>query len=502
MSNEKKYLKYKNKYLKLKKLIGGTSQEDINDIINHTFLVSAVDVASSMIPSEGLLDLHLHYKGKIEDEITSPLEHSYPTIHSAFGTLVYSHRNNIWDFNELAIINKMSIYNGNIYKMNPYDTMIISNRINVDNDTIVIISSRFKESEDENSNWRKWLGRIDPSNIVYFDDSFKNNIKNGDGSLNVNKVLSSYNTETHQNNLSGTTFDIMKKYIDKMTEYMKITSRNTYMKALFDEQNLIKLYPTILSRVLFNECLRDTINKTIKEITPEGSYTYKNIYCNNNQRETRFSDPKCLRKISNSSVDTSDVFIANSTDIELKKDSPHEGEDSIYGIHHNSLLDKHNTLYNLNDLNTVQNVLNLIDQYSTLLKRKFLKINLPNSSNIIAVQIVGLILKKKREAINSTIRQENEKIKKYNNNIKKEILPIGTLPKNLLPIDKIVINDEIISDEIISLVTSLIKGYIDHKNDGANVDQINDYTEALTYYVKMLFDSINKQLEDLIENNS
>ena len=27
MSNEKKYLKYKNKYLKLKKLIGGTSQE-------------------------------------------------------------------------------------------------------------------------------------------------------------------------------------------------------------------------------------------------------------------------------------------------------------------------------------------------------------------------------------------------------------------------------------------------------------------------------------------
>ena len=79
MSSEKKYLKYKNKYLKLKKLIGGTTQDEINDIINHTYLVSAVNVVSIMKPSEDLSDLHLYYGRKREDEISSPLEHSYPT---------------------------------------------------------------------------------------------------------------------------------------------------------------------------------------------------------------------------------------------------------------------------------------------------------------------------------------------------------------------------------------------------------------------------------------
>jgi hypothetical protein len=488
MSSEKKYLKYKNKYLKLKKLIGGTTQAEIDDIINHTFLVSAVDVASSMKPSKDLSDLHLYFYGNREDEISSPLEHPYPTIHSAFGTLVYSHRSNIWDFNELAIINKMSTYHGKIYKMNPFDTMIISNRINVDNDTIVIMSSRFMESEDDNSIWKKWIKQINPNNIVYFDDNFKDDIKKKDNSFNVWNVLFRYNIETTRNNLPITKFKIMKTYINMMTNNMKIYARNDYMKNSFVVAP--DLYPTILSRVLFKKCLRDTINETIKRITPEGTYTYKNIYCNDNQQETRFSDPMCLRKISNGLVETSDVRdVRNPLDLVIEGDNIHKGENRIYGLHHGSLLDtKENNLYKLNDSNTVNKVLQLIDQYLILLKREFLKINLSDSSKTIATQIVGLILKKKKEDINTKIRKENDKIKNHNEE--------GKPQKELLSYDEIKPGAE-----SILILISLIEQYINYKNENNN-EQITEYKEGLTELITIIFDDINKQLNGLIRQGT
>jgi len=522
MSSEKKYLKYKNKYLKLKKLIGGTTQDEINDIINHTYLVSAVNVVSIMKPSEDLSDLHLYYNRKREDEISSPLEHSYPTIHSAFGTLVYSHGSNIWDFNELAIINKMSTqtYRGKIYKMNPFDTMIISNRINVDNDTIVIISSRFMNSEYYNNFWKKWLDKINPNNLVYFDDKFKDEIKKDD-SFDVQEILLRYNIEAIRNKLPTTTIEIMQTYINSITNTVSTSDGRsmTMMSPFIMKRELNILYPTILSRVLFKECLRDTINKIIKQKTPEGTYTYKNIYCDNNEQQTRFSDPMCLRKIFNGLVETSDVRdVRNPLDSVLENDNDHKGEDSIYGKHNGSLLDTpQGKVYKLDDSNTGKNVLILIDQYLALLKREFLKIGLQNQPIIIATQIVGLIFKKKREDIKSKITDENRKITNENKKIKEEnkkiiednkkIIEDNKKIKDEIPLRKILsVNDSILdkfvpNDQIKSTLISLIEKYINYKNED-NKEQITEYEEALTKSITSIFNDINTQLYDSIKKGT
>ena len=120
MSFEKKYLKYKKKYINLKVQLGGDVDvhpkypydEEKNYIINASNPIRVlydfggyVYQADKIIsPSTDGSDDNLYYNGEKEENLENMLSHPYPTIHHSVGTLVHGHRAGIWDFNTMAII--------------------------------------------------------------------------------------------------------------------------------------------------------------------------------------------------------------------------------------------------------------------------------------------------------------------------------------------------------------------------------------------------------------
>lgn len=115
MDYKKKYLKYKTKYLQLNKLIGG-KEFNIDSLDNDSYLkyLENIQLVSSQdtwnINFYGDKLIFSYSPENIEESIKkinlSPLLHSYPTVHTSWGTLVNPHSEGSWDFSDIVIITK------------------------------------------------------------------------------------------------------------------------------------------------------------------------------------------------------------------------------------------------------------------------------------------------------------------------------------------------------------------------------------------------------------
>ena len=162
---EKKYLKYKKKYLNLKNKIGGmnsTNNEEIPNLIEkikeNVLLVHAFDFKNLehfIIERDYFLTGDNNY-----DFYSSVMKKRYARdtmIHCTWGDLVYPHFNGTWESRRCAIISPLKYQIGNVYKLFPNDTMLIGSMKLYKNDFVVI------------------LGIVQNDINVDIDEMFKNN---------------------------------------------------------------------------------------------------------------------------------------------------------------------------------------------------------------------------------------------------------------------------------------------------------------------------------------
>jgi len=462
MSFKEKYLKYKQKYIDLKNQIGGQLADGVEgDLIDHTFLVHSINTRAPFghRPKEDISDndVNLYYNGEKPSTDFNPIVHDYPTLHTSMGTLVYPHGQNVWDFFDLAIINKMSNpkLKGKFYKINPFDTMILTDRVTIDKTSIIIIS---KKTIEDYVLWKNWVQKLKNLKIkvIEFDDSFNTDYfiggyNNGKKQIEINKFwwgdrlvgdkLKNLQTEYMEmarikkifpNNIEkikGIIETFIKYYNDKfltveenaqsigtdITFEKFINYYNDIFLTVEENRNAQSigtaiylginqnyhdfkfLQPSILASLMLKQSLRNTINETIKSNIPEGSFTYKNIYCTNDEAYTLFHSPNCLRKI-RSTTDTNlpDFRREGEADDIIsppdKKSIDIQGEASVYGLHSASNMDKGTNIFKLKPTNTINDNINkiiqIIIQYESLLDRTSFKVTLPPIGN----QIVDLLI--------------------------------------------------------------------------------------------------------------
>jgi hypothetical protein len=126
----KKYLKYKNKYFKLKQSIrdaiyhdGKNTKLDENDMLNNIYLVHAFSCNTKL--SE-LFDFDIKQKTIKYKSFTKYEKY----IHTSWGTLISPHLNEQWDQLDFALIVPLKNQVGKIYFINPNET-IVSNSLTV-----------------------------------------------------------------------------------------------------------------------------------------------------------------------------------------------------------------------------------------------------------------------------------------------------------------------------------------------------------------------------------
>jgi len=390
MSFEKKYLKYKQKYINLKVQLGGDVHPQYPKDEDKNYLVTAINPVKYkywdgfgevnwVSPSTEKYDSNIYFKGEKQDNIENMLIHDYPTMHHSVGTLVHSHSDNIsvwniWEFQNMAIINKLSNinYKNRKYKLNPYDFMIVDNKNIVDCDTIIIMGKTIKENNKNFKIWKDWFERNERK-IEYFDNTLNDFIEISDTKdAVINEDLAKKKYDKIIDSLGLPKAEYESKFSDYIAKTKKILNMvkatiTTNGYSFFDN-NVVSLVPILFQEVfvqlvgfdltllqnlntkilapfIFKETLRNKIDEVLySKLTGPGDYYNKTIYCTQTDFNNNFPNPQCLRIIEQGTTEfcqTSQVLNSKCKDYQLDSDGE-DGEKSIYGAHKGSLLDMQN----------------------------------------------------------------------------------------------------------------------------------------------------------------
>jgi len=360
MDFKQKYLKYKNKYLQLKNQIYGgidksiTTDADVIDFLNHLNLVSSQD-DWNFYKNEDNLFFAYREPGDIDShDIIDifPLLHPYPTVHTVWGTLVYPHSAGSWEFSKCAVIVKASDYKDRIYKLNPYDTMLLIDKFIINKNVDVVISqSRFIELSTKNQELLKLLEEK-ANSVTIYDDSPQDDFKDLTTPTNLVKFKTNYKTNYNSYfNINSTDTQIDEQIDNVLNLLLNVYSPNIasgdYTNGLIaglflNEDNGTKFIdPYIFAKTYFKTCLRDAIDTKINEMQktkPETEHINVQIYCKQIDKETRIHNPVCYRKIHSGETDILKSY-DNTKDYEFKGNNiPQDDESSILGRHGASLL--------------------------------------------------------------------------------------------------------------------------------------------------------------------
>ena len=289
-----KYLKYKNKYLSLKK--GGAAKAQcIKDssaqeckcpmciksiseepnikehLKNHVVLVSAQDGWYIYIDDDGRF-----YMTGSPEPITKPYEPfntDYPLINAAWGTLVLPHRST-WEQCKLCLIFPYSDIadTTTIFQINAEDTRILSNRIYITENTRLVLGKTIVDHMDDYNNMRTLIEYM-TDRVTVFDDYIKEYEP-------PEKLYESYKMLCDKYGIIIDLDHIIKKKLMDMYEKRKLLCK-IFRDTKIDEKYFIRLKNTVdnsksidsicIIETIQNETLRNTVDKVIKE-------NYKNIY--------------------------------------------------------------------------------------------------------------------------------------------------------------------------------------------------------------------------------
>jgi len=351
MDYHKKYIKYKEKYIQLKnKMHGGIDTivdiSTIKEFLNHLYLVSAQDEWIFFKQDDELIYIHGKPSDIDSQDIIDifPLLHPYPTVHTVWGTLVYPHSAGSWEFSRCSVIVKASEYKDRIYKLNPYDTMLLIDKFIINkNVDVVIAQSKFVTLNPE---IQKILEEKAYSLTIY-DDSPKDKYIN---LIITRENLTDFVTEykTNYRTYFGSDFTSdweIENALDSVKEMApNIVSgdyNNRSLHYVFRQHNTTNVDWYIFAKTYFKTCLRDAIDKKIESMQqtkPETEHINIQIYCNPVDKISRWHAPYCYRKIHQG--DTDILYPYNDIkDFRFKGNNiPGNNESSILGPHSTTLL--------------------------------------------------------------------------------------------------------------------------------------------------------------------
>ena len=379
-----KYLKYKNKYLSLKK--GGSAKaectkdssaqeckcpvckESVLDesikpnikehLKEHLVLVSAQDGWYIYIDDDGRF-----YMTGSPEPITKPYEPfntDYPLINAAWGRLVLPHLTATWEHCKLCLIFPYSdIADTNtLFQINAEDTRILGDRIYITENTRLVLGKSIADHMDDYNNMRP-LVQYMTNRVTVFDDSIKE-YRSPELLYESFRMLcekygilikypthiakARYNPEEEKLYLINTLMDIYKdrKSLYKISPATKCDEnyfrylKNKVKKTIFNDYCLIE--------TIHNETLRNTVDRVIKE-------NYKNIYildyCNIEQRNLNCREyaksSACVRNLEDKIVPLHEIEIFKPYIFRNSKSVYYETiPDEIFGIDEESLF---NTRY-------------------------------------------------------------------------------------------------------------------------------------------------------------
>jgi hypothetical protein len=426
MDYHKKYIKYKEKYIELKnKMHGGIDKSvdttTIEDFLKHLYLVSSQDEWNLSIDKDQLIfaDKKRNDTESILIDI-NPFLHPYPTLHTTWGTLVYPHSSGSWEFSKIAVIVKASQYKDKIYKLNPYDTMLLMDNFVIDkNVDVVIAQSKLQILTHE----IREILKKKANSITTYDDSPKDEYTDllTPPNLSLAKFVDEY--KKNYNTYFGKQVDID---IDIYTEIGTILrlisdkdfgfgikslssgdSNNSVVAGLFlsTDYGTTNVDPYIFAKTYFKTCLRDAIDKkieTMQQTKPETNHINVQIYCNSVDKKKRLHNPVCYREIKSGQPNTNLLtdysgnvdykFLGN---VDPSNNTPMIGESSILGPHSSSLLDNRKNVVTdfvtltiteiidkqiLNISDASQKIMKLNEQYNNLITRGILPVSFKSST--------------------------------------------------------------------------------------------------------------------------
>jgi hypothetical protein len=377
MDYHKKYIKYKEKYLQLKNRLQGGNDTSVDattieEYLNHLYLVSSQDEWNFFNQDNELIFAHSRPSDIDSQDIIDlfPLLHPYPTVHTVWGTLVYPHSTGSWEFSKCAVIVKASDYKDRIYKLNPYDTMLLIDKFIINkNVDVVIAQSKFNTLKTE----IKKILTEKANSLTIYDDSPKDNYtylltNNTNHDDFVDEYKKNYNSYFDKPFTEDAQMNIILQNIKSygIQSISSGDSNNSLVAGMFlsEDYGTKNVDPYIFAKTYFKTCLRDAIDKKIESMQqtkPETDHINIQIYCNPVDKQNRKHDPLCYRKIHIGETDilkryddTKDYTFKGNT-ISVKDES------SILGPHSASLL---------NNLRSTNIILKFIDYCVNNIKSK------------------------------------------------------------------------------------------------------------------------------------
>ena len=400
-----------------------TSSEEINNFLDHLYLISSQDEWHLSMDGDDLNFSHMIiYEDDNSGDIINinPFLHKYPTVHTTWGTLVYPHSHGSWEFSKIAVIVKASQYKDKIYKLNPYDTMLLIDKFVIDKNVNVVIaqSKKDKWETDMIGGKNKYQLLTEKANSVkVFNDEpkviYENLLSDPSGTL-IDDFITEY--KTNYKIIFSKELKNDRELKDKFTngiiglnvlmedkKYMTINS--SFTEAFFGD---LVFDPYVFAKTYFVECLREAIDIKIVEIqqslqqTNQGRTNHINvqIYCNSVDKNNRLHNPVCYREIKSGQTDLLTEYNDNEDykflgNIDPSNNTPMIGESSILGTHSSSLLNNSNNavirfvtstiteIINNKILNisyATQNIIRLKLQYDNLITRTILPVSFRTST--------------------------------------------------------------------------------------------------------------------------
>jgi len=347
-----KYLKYLSKNMRQ----GGGGEfeqkqidEIESDINEHVWLVTGQD--GFYIHNDDAGNFYLSYNkhpvGNFE-----PFDHEYPTIHSSWGTLVYGHDGGNWDHNKLILIIPFSeLKQLNILKINPEDTMLLTDKIPITPNTWLVVGQTIYDHHDSYTNMEEFLQYFKQKQMlkVFNDSIIEYDIHNHNQRDIYDQYLkkcTEYNIKTSTNieyyindmyyqlkflldNKISKTYD--EKYYKTLTYEISKTIITKYIK--FD----INLY--CFFKIFQRECARDAVDLVIKHIAiSQNKKIYRLIYCNQTDKQNQFALTRCVRIIDSTSQDNLKNDVMSDFNVDNKFSIPKDitEYENIFGQHSNT----------------------------------------------------------------------------------------------------------------------------------------------------------------------